>query len=89
MKKGIYAVRDLVADTIVSGLILETTDAPAIRAFNDALQNPQSALYAHPGDYVLVELGEINLDTGVVIGCTPLTIATGAALSAIKGEPSS
>lgn len=77
-RKGIYAVRDLVADYILSGLIMEYTDAPAIRAFHDALANPQSMLAQHPKDYVLLDLGEINLDTGVIIGATPIIIATGS-----------
>lgn len=84
--KGIYAVRDLVSESIVSGLILEANDAPAIRSFHDALSNPQSAMATHPKDYVLQDLGEINMDTGVVVGITPLTIATGAAwLESQKG----
>lgn len=77
-RKGIYAVRDLVAENIASGLIMEFTDAPAIRAFHDALANPQSPLSTHPKDYVLLDLGEINLETGLIIGAEPITIATGA-----------
>lgn len=84
--KGIYAVRDLVSELIVSGLIMEMTDAPAIRSFHDALSQPGSALAAHPKDFVLLDLGEINTETGVIVGCTPITIATGASwLESQKG----
>lgn len=86
VRKGIYAVRDTVSESIVSALILELTDAPAIRAFHDALAQPDSPMGKHPGDYVLLDLGEINLETGLIIGCEPLTIATGAAwLESQKG----
>lgn len=85
-RKGIYAVRDLVAGTIVSALIVEITDAPAIRAFHDALANTGSALNQHPADYVLLDLGEVEMDTGTIIGITPITIATGASwLESQKG----
>lgn len=87
MRKGIYAVRDLVSETIVSGLILEGTDAPAIRSFHDALSNPNGGLSQHPKDFVLLDLGELNMETGVIVGCTPITIATGASwLESQKGS---
>lgn len=87
VRKGIYAVRDLVSENIVSGLIMEGTDAPAIRSFHDALAQPGSQLASHPKDYVLLDLGEIDLETGVIIGVTPIIIATGASwLESQKGE---
>jgi len=89
IRKGIYAVRDIVSTSIVSQLILELTDAPAIRAFHDALAESNSPMGKHPADYVLLDLGELDMDTGTIIGVTPLIIATGAAwLESQKGVTS-
>lgn len=86
VRKGLYAVRDVVSQSVVSGIIMEMTDAPAIRAFHDALATPESPMGKHPADYVLVDLGEINMDTGLIIGVSPITIATGASwLESQKG----
>lgn len=86
VRKGIYAVRDVVSTSIVSQLILEHQDAPAIRSFHDALSEPNSPMGKHPADYVLVDLGEINLDTGLIVGVEPIIIATGASwLESQKG----
>lgn len=89
VRKGIYAVRDVVSTSIVSGLILEFQDAPAIRAFHDALSDSGSPMAKHPADYVLLDLGEIDLDTGTIVGVAPITIATGASwLESQKGAQS-
>lgn len=86
VRKGLYAVRDTVSQAIVSAIIVEMTDAPAIRAFHDALATPDSPMGKHPADYVLLDLGEINLESGLIIGVEPLVIATGAAwLESQKG----
>lgn len=38
----------------------------AIRAFEDAVNDPQSPFYKHPEDYCLFEIGEWNDITGIV-----------------------
>lgn len=75
--KNIYAVYDSVSQTIISALILEASDAPAIRAFYDALRNQGSALAQHPADYDLMLLGSLDMDTGTVYQESTKTIATG------------
>lgn len=84
MRKLIYAVYDNVAGCIIGGLITETTDAPAIRAFYDAL-NPKNntILSQHPGDYDLRCLGNID-DQGDIEGIlTTRIVTTGEAYLAI------
>jgi len=85
MLKQLYAVYDLVAETIVGGVIQENQDAPAIRAFADALVNPQSLLGQHPRDFNLMLLGSIVSD-GTIVPASggPVVVATGAALTAVQ-----
>lgn len=81
MVKKLYAVYDKVAATIIGGIAMESREAPAIRAFFDALDNPQSGLGQHAEDYLLKELGELDLETGLllpVLGESPITVATGS-----------
>ncbi|WNK12584.1 MAG: nonstructural protein [Microvirus sp.] len=77
MIKNLYAVRDTVANNIVGGIIMEALDAPAIRAFYDALRAPGNLLSEHPADFVLVQLGNIDTATGDLREQPVITIATG------------
>lgn len=76
----IYAVLDTVAGATTGALVVQRSDAPMIRQFHDALAEPKTPFYSHPGDYNLVCLGEISED-----GCAiqsfdaPRVVATGAA----------
>lgn len=63
--KRLYCIYDRVAACILGSIIQESSDAPAIRAFHDALKSPQSQLSAHPADYDLLYLGDITT-TGVI-----------------------
>lgn len=85
MLKLIYAVYDNVSGSIIGGLIMESSDAPAIRAFYDALDpKNNSILSQHPEDYVLKELGNID-DQGNINGnMTTRTVTTGTAWTAIR-----
>lgn len=87
MPKSLYMVYDLVAKTVIGGLIQEMSDAPAIRAFHDALSHRDSILAQHPEDFNLLLIGSIMSD-GTII--TPpdgvYAVATGAAWAAQK-EP--
>lgn len=80
MVKKLFAVYDKVAQTIIGGIAQEAHAAPAIRAFYDALNNPQAGLQQHADDFILFELGELDITTGLilpVLGESPITIATG------------
>lgn len=60
MKVGIYAVYDLVAQTIIGGLRLEKHDSPAIRWFVDAASQETTLIHQHPADFQLVRLGWVD-----------------------------
>lgn len=80
MVRKLFAVYDTVAGSVIGGIVQESHAAPAIRAFYDALAQPQSGLGTHPDDYVLYELGELDLDTGMiwpVLGDSAIVVATG------------
>lgn len=59
MRTGIYAIRDIVANAIVSGLHLHKADASAIRWFSDILNDEKHLVGAHPRDFSLVLLGHL------------------------------
>ena len=41
--------------------------AEAIRAFTDQVNNKETALYKHPGDYTLFHIAEFNVETGEMV----------------------
>ena len=43
----------------------------AIRAFSDAVNDPQTVLSRHPGDYVLYQVGEFNDSDGTLKTVAP------------------
>lgn len=57
----------------------------AIRAFEDAVNDPQSPLSKHPEDFAIFEIGEWNDTTGVI---TPLPnpVPVEEALNVIKNK---
>lgn len=79
--KQLYTVYDLKAATVIGSIIQESGDAPAIRAFHDAL-NPkhQTVLSEHPEDFTLLCIGSMD-SSGLIVAPEPgliQTIATGA-----------
>lgn len=77
--KHIYTVYDTVAQTVLPTLIVEASDAPAIRAFHDALSAPNSLLAQHPADFNLLLLGSIQEDGTLLPAPSPTVLATGSA----------
>lgn len=65
--RQLYCVYDLKSESLVGGIIMERLDAPAIRAFHDALDpKNQSILAQHPADFQLLCLGSVD-DSGMII----------------------
>lgn len=56
-----------------------STKAQAIRAFQDEVNNPQSLISKHPGDYTLFEIGEYD-DSTATLTCHDAKINLGVAL---------
>jgi len=87
--KIMYAVRDLVARSLVGGIMVFTHDAPVIRIFADGLSDPLTTLNKHPKDFDLIALGEIA-DEGTDIEVSgydkPRVVLTGAAWLAAQAN---
>lgn len=80
MVKKLFAVYDKVAESVTGGIVQEASAAPAVRAFYDALATKGTGLHEHPDDYVLYELGELDVSSGLilpVLGDSPIVVATG------------
>lgn len=56
---NIYAVYDKLAHELVGNIFTTQHDAAAIRAFSEALQNPNSLIAKHPKDFQLISFGRL------------------------------
>lgn len=88
--RNMYCIYDKKAESIVGGIILERVDAPAIRAFHDAL-NPKNGtvLSEHPEDFELWLLGALDDQGELVPNSGYKSVATGvqwAAANTISQE---
>jgi len=68
MENSLYLVFDKVAETCTGGIIRVRNDEVARRSFYEALAAKDSPLAAHPGDYVLLKVGQINEITALIEG---------------------
>lgn len=85
MKKCLYVIRDVLAESIVGGLLLFPTDAPAVRFFGDVINEPKSSVSAHPNDHVLTYLGSIDETDGRIdVSDAPRDVITGASYIASR-----
>lgn len=78
--RQLYCVYDLKAESLVGGIIMEKVDAPAIRAFHDALDPKANSILAqHPADFQLLCLGSVDDSGYIVVNPNYLNpVATGA-----------
>lgn len=56
----------------------------AIRAFEDSVNDPQSAFYKHPEDYSLFELGTFDDTSGIITSRNPNFIEEALSLKQIQ-----
>lgn len=70
MKEKIFAVYDQKARIFLPVFQARTAGA-AERSFQDAVNSQNHQFGDHPEDFVLKELGELELDTGVINPCVP------------------
>lgn len=61
---NIYVVYDRTADQL-GGVMLQALDAPAERAFMDAILDDKTNMSRHPDDYELLCIGSIQHDNSV------------------------
>ena len=64
----IYAVKDFAVETFGNPFFLPTA-AAAVRSFRDEVNHrggQNSAIAAHPEDYILYEIGDYDADKGTI-----------------------
>lgn len=71
--KRIYAIRDSVAEAI-GPLMTFPHDAPAIRAFSDVAQDPNTQVGRHPEDFVLLCLGIVDDQASEIVSEVPARV---------------
>jgi hypothetical protein len=69
MKQKVFSVYDSKAEMFNQPMFFKATPE-ALRAFGDEANRTESAIHKHPDDYTLFEIGEFNVETGLL---TPLT----------------
>lgn len=91
MRKGIYAILDTVANDIGGQLLMLPNPTTAIRTFADIAQAKGTTVNAHVDDYVLIELAQIDTETGLITPHPePEVILTGKAwLASAQQVPTS
>ncbi len=67
MVKGIYSIYDRKAE-IYHEPMIQMNNLEAIRTVGDVVNNPKTAIHAHPEDYSLYRCGEFNMKTGELKG---------------------
>lgn len=81
MQRLVFSVVDTVA-SVFSAPFLEVTRGSAIRAFSDAVNDPQNPAHKHPGDFDLFELGVFDDVSGTYeLKPRPEKIAAGGDLA--------
>lgn len=90
-KQLLFQLYDRNAESIAGPIMLERKEGPAIRLFHSLLADKNTTPGQHPDDFELMLVGEQDMDTGVVTGCTPRIIATGTAWNQqhTQGTPAS
>lgn len=75
--KYLYVVRDVKAGDVGDQVMLCRTDAVAVRAFTDALKNPQNFMSRYAEDYELLEIGAMSETGHLEIPNDPRVVLTG------------
>lgn len=84
VSKGIYAIRDSKAETIIGGVHLFAHQAAAVRFFGDIASDSQTMVARHINDHELLYLGQIAEETGVIVSVVPELVISGAAWKAAQ-----
>lgn len=82
--RKLYVVRDVKANEVGDQVMVCKSDAVAVRAFTDALANPQNTMmHKYPEDFELLLAGSMS-DEGAIFGegsfdeAKPLLVLSGA-----------
>lgn len=78
MKHVVVSVRDRAADTFGRPFFVAALGA-AIRAFSDEVnrESADNAIFHHPEDFDLYEVGSFDDDTGDLVAVQPRMVAVG------------
>ncbi len=76
MKLYVFTVYDAKAEYFMQPLFWRSV-GEALRSFEDEVQNPESMLSKHPGDFTLYQIGEYDQATGGIIAQPPFGLGTG------------
>lgn len=83
MKYRIFAVRDGKVQQYFPPMCFQTP-GEAERWFADIVNDGKSAIWRHPGDYALYELGGFDSESGSLTSVTPSLICTGTDVFAVQ-----
>lgn len=73
MKVNIYSIKD--EKVSFTSLVTNRSDGAARREFAIAINNPnQGAFNYSPSDFALYRIGTFDIDTGVIMPCSPLEL---------------
>lgn len=87
MIQKVFGVRDTKAQAFLQPFFSNSVGA-AVRAFGDAVNDGQSPLSKHPGDYMLYELADFNDGVGEFVCCVPIKmLGCGADFVEVKRVP--
>lgn len=75
MKENIYAIVDRESGIALKPFIIQRNDVAPVREFEDLCTNKETMFNKHAGDFELMHLGEVDLETLEIIGLTPRTVA--------------
>lgn len=84
MKLMAFCVRDEKAEAYLRPFFSDTRGS-ALRAFGDAVNDPQSPFFKHPADYTLFEIGSFNELSGQMTPATAI-VSLGNAVEFIESR---
>lgn len=85
----LFQIYDKVAMTVAGVIMSSARPEAIIRDFTELLANPNTQLHKYPDDFILLEIGEQNQNTGELTPCDPKTIYTGSHWKRLQANPDS
>lgn len=77
MIENIYVIYDMKAKIALKPFMIERNDVVPIRQFGELVNNEQTILHKHPGDFELVQIGHVDLETLLMDGMDDRLVANG------------
>ena len=83
MLMRMFAIYDVAVKAYMQPFFMQS-EAAAVRAFTDLVNDPTSGVGKHPSDYTLFELGVYDDTTGKVESSVPRSIGSGVKYLSVK-----